>query len=306
MDMYSEHPRITLLINLGMFAAFLGDNRRSDSAREEAVARARQFGDGRGASHALIDLSQVARREGDFARAVALGEEGLLLARKVGHPFGIWRTHGMYGDVLRAFGDVPRALELYKESLGVARQLGGPWVIAQSLRRLGLAVREQGDLAQAIELLEEAAGLWASIDVRRGRHWAAMNLGQLSLQRGDLPRARRWFAESLPLCYQVDRNNLATSFAGAAATLAVAAGDESPAALSAAAQILGQFATLLTTLGRPMLPGERLHLDQAETAARAGLGDAAFEAARAEGVALSLDEAVEFAVAALTRAGSPA
>lgn len=43
-------------------------------------------------------------------------------------------------------------------------------------------------------------------------------------------------------------------------------------------------------------------MDRAESAARAQLGDTAFEAARAEGAALPLDEAVDFAVAALAQA----
>jgi len=47
---------------------------------------------------------------------------------------------------------------------------------------------------------------------------------------------------------------------------------------------------------------EQALIDQAEAAARNVLGDDAFEAARAEGAALPLDEAVDIAVAALAQA----
>ena len=196
---------------------------------------------------------------------------------------------------------------MYEESLSVARRMGGPWQIAHSLQRLGRAAREQDDLDRATALLEESVERFAAIDTRRGRHWAATNLGQISLQRGDLPRARRWFGESLTLSLAVDdRRNLAASFEGAAATLSAGADGELPALAGAIARVLGAAATLRAQFGQPIPPNEQVLIDQAETMARARLGDAAFEAARTEGAALPLKEAVDFAVAALARAtGGP-
>lgn len=133
--------------------------------------------------------------------------------------------------------------------------------------------------------------------MKRGRHWAACNLGQIDLQRGDLPRARRWFGESLELCHAVDdRRLLAASLEGAAATLSAAVDGTSLVTPSAVARMLGTAGLLRAQLGQPAPPNEQVLVDQAEAAARAQLGNDAFEAARAEGAALPLDEAVAYAL----------
>jgi tetratricopeptide (TPR) repeat protein len=304
-NVHGGHPRVVALLYLGVFAAFLGNTRRQASAREEALVCARRFGDGHGASQALVDLGQVARFSGDLSRALALGEEGVSLARAIGDTFGIWRSHGNFGEILLAAGNIGRARGVIEESLAAARKLGGPWELARSLWRLGTAFWQQGDLDRATALLEEAVERFAAIGVRRGAHWTVMNLGQISLQRGDLARARRWFAESLTLSQvAAEHRHLLASFEGAAATLSAVSDDESMTS-SAAARMLGAAGALRAQLGQPIAPSEQKLVDQAEAGARAGLGDAAFEAARAEGAELSLDEAVDFAVMALAISPMP-
>jgi hypothetical protein len=220
----------------------------------------------------------------------------------VGDPFGVWRTVGMFGDILRVDGQIARALPLYEESLAAGRRVGSPWVLAQSLRRLGMAAWLQGDLDRATTLLEEAVERWEAIDVKRGRHWAACSLGQIALQRGDLPRARRWYAEGVQLCYAVGhRQILAAGFEGAAATLAAGAGGEARDTLMIVSQLLGVAASLRAAIGQPVPPIERPVLEQAESAVRAHLPAEGFEAARAAGAAIPLDEAVNYVVAELAR-----
>jgi tetratricopeptide (TPR) repeat protein len=306
-NVHGGYPRVIALLFLGIFAGYLGNRPRQAAAREEALECARRFGDGHGASQALVDLSVGACLSGDLSRACALGEEGVSLARAIGDTFGIWRSHGQFGEILLAAGDVGRARAVIEESLAASRKLGDPWAIARSLWRLGTAFWQQDDPDRATALLEEAVERFAAIGVRRGAHWAVTTLGQVSLQRGDLPRARRWFAESLTLGQVVaDHRQILASFEGAAATLSAVSGGESMTTSRAAAQILGAAGMLRAELGQPIPPREQAIVEQAESAARAGLGGAAFEAARAEGAALSLDEAVDFAVAALAGRAEPA
>jgi hypothetical protein len=53
---------------------------------------------------------------------------------------------------------------------------------------------------------------------------------------------------------------------------------------------------LRAQIGQSIPPTEQVLLEQADTAARACLGDNAFEAAWAEGAALPVDEAVAYAL----------
>ena len=63
------------------------------------------------------------------------------------------------------------------------------------------------------------------------------------------------------------------------------------------ARIWGAVERLRTEIGSPMALNERPHYDLCVAAARAGLGDdAAFDRAWQEGAALTLEQAMEFAL----------
>jgi hypothetical protein len=132
--------------------------------------------------------------------------------------------------------------------------------------RLGLQV--------AAELLEDfASGVYF------------VPLAAIIHAQGDDERAMALYGESLALRRELgDKHGLAECLEGLAG-VAVAQRQ-----LERAARLLGAAETLRESTGAPLSPGERVRYDRDVSAVRAGLGEAAFAAARATGKAMPLEQ----------------
>jgi hypothetical protein len=117
------------------------------------------------------------------------------------------------------------------------------------------------------------------------------NLGQATLGQGaPVHVAREYFREALELARAVGaRPVVALCLVGFAAAAAA------EGALRRAARLLGAADALLETLGTPETV-DRAVYDRAVSVVGAGLDGAAFAAARAEGRALTLDQAADYAL----------
>ena len=79
--------------------------------------------------------------------------------------------------------------------------------------------------------------------------------------------------------------------------LAAVAGGQGQAAR--AARLAGAAAALREELGAPVAPGDRSWYEPAIAHARAALGDAGFTAAQSEGRAMTLEQAIAYALEAI-------
>jgi tetratricopeptide (TPR) repeat protein len=271
---------------------------RTVSLVEEAPAVAREVLDRVGEGHALVTLGIIARMLGEYERSVALFEESLSIFRALESPFGIWRALHQLGNTLIYLGDGERAARLLEESLEVARSMGHPWGIAQGLRHLGMLAYRQDDPDRALALVEESLARWKNLGATRDVSASLIDLGRVALALKDPRRATACFADSLVVCCKVgDRTRVAQCFEGLATVVATVDADADPQLrLTFAAQLLGAAAAVRETIGSPTTPLERPALDRAVAAARQRLGDEAFAAAWAEGRAMTLEQAVAYAL----------
>jgi hypothetical protein len=145
----------------------------------------------------------------------------------------------------------------------------------------------------ARRFIEEALAAWREIGSVVGVTFALGDLGDLARAQGELVVARERYVEAL----RTGRDRGARAFLGLVryalrklGGLSVAAGDP-----VRAARIFGAEATARGAASSPAeWPSERYGDDLA--AARAALGEAAFAAAWAEGAAMTLDEAIAYAL----------
>jgi hypothetical protein len=123
----------------------------------------------------------------------------------------------------------------------------------------------------------------ASASVPTGLHL----LGSIHRARGEYDRAGEILRESIALRAKTGNwRYVPNTFEELAAIAAATGGPER------AARLLGAAEALRVAHGTPLTPADRLAVDTATLAARAALGDEAFETARAAGRALTLEEAV--------------
>ena len=117
-------------------------------------------------------------------------------------------------------------------------------------------------------------------------------LGWAALLGGELGRARAQFKENLMLSRALgDKGTLLMSLEG----LACVAGAEGEALW--AGRLFGVAEALMEEIGYRLVPQERAVLEPYRSRVRSGLGEAAWEEAVAEGKAMGLEQAIEYAFA---------
>jgi non-specific serine/threonine protein kinase len=247
----------------------------------------------------LNAASVLSYHQGDYPAARALQEESLAICRELGDRFGIASSLNSLGNVAFNQGDYPAARALHEESLAIRRELGDRFGSAGSLNNLGLVARNQGDYPAARALLEESLAIHRELGDRFGIATSLSNLGNVVLNQGDHPAARALLEESLAIRRELgDRFGIPYSLEGLAA---VVASLRDPLR---AARIWGATERSRAEIGTPLQLWERSGYDRRVAAARIASGDdAAFDRAWQEGRGLTLDQAIDLALAKTVEGG---
>ena len=240
---------------------------------------------------ALYWAAVFASLQDEPARATELGEEALRLSRECGFPLGEALALIQLGDAAEAV-DPERAEALVEEALALLHRFGEPVWEGMALRRLGETAARRGDRDGAVAWHEAAFAIWRRLDHPWGIPDALRTLADDALARGDVDTARVRYQASLVRWRDLrERLHMSGCFAGLA-RVALAAGQT-----EAAARLLGVVSALDAAMG--YAPPRDLHaaIAAATDAARAAVGEAAFNAAWEAGGALSLEQAVAEALA---------
>ena len=225
-------------------------------------------------ARALRRAGHLALRRGAYGHAVALQQASHRLAPAEQDPVGYAESLQCLGSVALAEGEPARASALFEESLGLFDRAGNAAARARYQFNLGLAALLQGDGARAASLLEDAVAraetwgnLWPLAAARAG-------LAILAVRRGDWATATSLLHACLAAGRQLENHWGVAHVHEVLAWAATAQGR-----LERAAGLFGLADAGLARIGaRLWAPFQPLH-EQHLTAARAGLGVAAFEAA---------------------------
>ena len=239
-------------------------------------------------SQALSVLSALAFFHGDVDRARSAAEKALTIAREVGDKRSLVLALSAVGrNASLSESDYEIGGVAAEEGLRLARELGDRDSELVLLVNQGETDRYWGHLKRAEEMYEEARALCRASENRYREVDVLFNLGQTALAMGNADEADRRYR-------QVER--LTTEFHHLAGRLQALIGMAevyaTRGAHDRAARLLGASETGLETQGRTLDPPDRLLYDRSVAATRETLGERAFEAAWAEGSALTLDEAV--------------
>jgi tetratricopeptide (TPR) repeat protein len=259
---------------------------------ERALAAAEQIPDDLRAG-ALVDIGMQATTCGDFAAAESVIQESLAVYRQLGDEVGEATCLFNLARVAGWQGNNTEAVSFATQALGPLRRADDS-LLTMALANLGLNLRRTGALEQAAAILEEGLAQGE----RRGDIWACVVIlkeqGWLELERGDLRRARQALRRAMLLNRDLADPRYLSQVLDVCAWLAVAEG-----AAERAARLLGAAMRLRAIIGVPFVVRYQRDYDHYVPAARAQIGDAAWEAAWAEGHALSQEDAIELALQGL-------
>jgi len=243
---------------------------------------------------ALIGAGILARIQHDLAEARTLLEEGAALARSIGDCWGSAWALNHLGFAAWYGGDYERAVALSEESLTVFRDLGDRFAMQWPLVCLGVTVHAQGDHERAAGLLDEA--LAAAREA--GNTWtSARSLGfrgHVAYAQGDYERMAAVSEESLTLSRDLQDTRGIGFALYSLGLVAHARGDA-----ERAARLFGAAEVARHAAGAPTLPLERATYESAVGGVRAELGEKGFASAWADGRAMTLDQAISYALTQL-------
>jgi non-specific serine/threonine protein kinase len=251
---------------------------------------------------ALNAAGMLAYCQGDYSRARVFHEEGLTIWREVGHRQYLSYALLGLGFVATAQDDYELASSLYEECLPILRECGDTWGLTWALNNMGNVAWHRGDCVLATALYQESLELKQKLGDRQGIAEALANLALAASLQGEYAAARALHQESLAIRWELgDRRGVAASLEGLAALAAVRAterpSDETTAAAKRAARLSGAAQALRMLLGTRLSPTDHAEHQRAIAPARAALSQQTYEAERAAGAELSIEEAIASALA---------
>ncbi len=285
--------RAMALAGIGWPAFEQGDYDRAQEACEEGLELLAH--EAREASEAKLSLlaclGSMAWEREDYRRATELYEESLALSQEMRDSWWLASALSNLAMVSHSRGDSERATELYEKSMDLFRELGDKQSLAIGLNNLAMLVYSQGDLGRAAQLTEEGVALQRELGNRAGVSVGLYNLGWMALLQDDLGRAADLYRESLSLSWELGLNPLVQMALEGFACVAGAKGDAERAAL-----LWGAAQALHETKSIPRDTDFLAEADARISAVRLGMGEEEWEEALRKGRAMTLDEAVSYAL----------
>lgn len=239
-------------------------------------------------------LAWFMQLQADYDATRTMLEEALGIARRMEDIIWIGKVLHDLGTLAGMLADYGRAEQLLVESVALQKEASGGVLtdgLAASLNNLAIVNQYLKKYDQASSLLEEVLAFHrenqADIEIAA----TLTNLGNLAIVLGEHARAAAYYLEALQLlCALNNQIDLCILFPGIAELSLAQGAPERSARLYGFSQVFYQKLNLDPTIqGR-----ERFERDSAVLAQR--LGSRRFETLLAEGAAMTLDEAVAFAL----------
>jgi predicted ATPase/class 3 adenylate cyclase len=289
-DRSPEHAKA--LYALAVFSRNFRDAPSVIRYSKESAALAREINDKVSLGWALILQAIGLLMQGEPAQARAAAEGAVTVLRDGG--YAGWDMANVllrYAMILMSQRDVAQAREKMEAALTLFRQLGDRWGTSQALNMMGDIARMQGDYDRANTLYTESLHLYRELGVKRDIPASLHNLGHVALARGDNSKATEFFKEGLTLHQELgDKFGAAECVVGLAG---VAAATQQPIR---AARLLGISLRLREALKDTSWLVERTTYERYAADVRAGLDEASWRVALQEGQAMSMEQAIEYAL----------
>lgn len=291
--------RARALWGAGLMAMMQGDGQTACNLLEESVSLWRRLGNPRGLAEPLRELMYASLLQGDVPAALRYGTESVALWRTVGSQWDLGLALSMLGITYSVAGSVAGDqtvnLTFGEEALTLFRAMQDNWGIATTLSGLGLTSGRQGNYATARIQLEEALAIWPVQEDMWSRAETLGLLGDVLLRQGELSRAAAVYSECLLLSREIGDKPRCAFLLRHFSTLVQAQGrDERSVTLLAAAKRWDMDGSdVFVTLGHDST------YEQAVAALRSRMGAQAFAAHWVEGQAMTLDQAIDYALATI-------
>jgi predicted ATPase/class 3 adenylate cyclase len=283
--------RMYVLLGAGQLALAQGDLAVAQTLAEEGQALAQEIGDPSLIANALLPAGWATFRQGDVTAGRRLIEESLALHRKLGSQLGVGQALSGLAVLSSRQGDYATARSLSEQSLAIAQELGVIYGIADELSHLGEIARIQGDLKLARAHFEQCLAHGRALNNSNWIAHACTKLGYITLNEGDADHATALFQESLMRHWEAERKiRIPDGLVGLGGVADLRRQPER------AARLLGAAAALLDAMPATLDPADHLDYERIVANVQAQLDETSYATAWAEGRAMTLEQAIAYAL----------
>jgi tetratricopeptide (TPR) repeat protein len=267
------------------------DNKAARSFYEHSLELYQKHGNLWGMAFVSLSLGITISEWNDDDSALPLFKQSLEWFRQLGDTWGMARTSQFLGQLFLRQGNYERARLHFEDHLKIDESLRYTQGTAIALQNLGNLYRYQGDYDQATRLYEKSLVICREY----GESWGLSNslwyLGIVALHRNDYQQARQQFSD----CYQLARVMFEKiSMCDLLPALAAVAAETHQS--ERAAKLYGAAQALFETTDYRLQPFDRAEFDRHIRIAEEQLGGAKFEELVSEGYAMTMEQAIAYAL----------
>jgi len=270
----------------GNLAYVQGDFAAAEARLQQSLEVARYVGDELEEAIAVHLMGNVVRDRGDASHADAWYERALTIERRIGNTLWEGITLARLARTALHQGQTERAVEMANAARMVLREHNYAWGLTLALQTLSAAALSRRDDVTVGQLLQEELALLGDLGHQQGLATSLLTAGHLAHAQGAPQRAAAFYADGLRLAHAAGDRAFILRYLEALAALGV---DCWPAR---AVRLVASAAGAREKLGAQWLPDERERLEADLRPAREHLGADLFAASWAEGLLVSLEEAV--------------
>lgn len=259
----------------------------------QSLAMARTAGDEKEMAIALLWLARTAARQRDDPAAQAYSQECLAIYERLQDGWGMAMAISQSATMAVAQGQYAVAEERYLQSVAKFQALGDRFRMGFPLNGLGELARLLGDYERAGKFYQQHIELLRAQGSRGALLIPSVNMAWVSLHQGEYRQAQTLFEEGVKLSKEFGNQTTILSCLAGFASIRAMTGKTAQAA-----RLFGAVEALLEgiRMARRMDPADQKEFDHYVRAARAQLDEAAFAQAWKEGRAMTLDQAVVYAL----------
>ncbi len=277
---------------LGMLAYNQGDNERGEKASRQAAALARQSGDNSLLALALgyqaFGIMFLGKTEG----IDQLLNEGLEAARTSGNKLAmgiILSTYGQYIEVTA--GDVETARRYSQEAEESLREYGDLWSMTMKMLSGGIVAKLQGDYLRARRQFSACAPVFRDLGDLHRVNMVKSEIAHLDRYDGLYDQAESVYRETIREWQRLGHRAAIAHQLECFATLAKLREEG-----ARAATLFGAAEALREKIMIPMTEQERVEYAREVGGLKAGMDEKVFSVKWAQGRAMSMEEAIAFAI----------
>jgi predicted ATPase len=276
------------LLRLARIVMQQGEHLLAEDHLRESLANFEGLGDKFTMARVLNSLGQLYERQGKHDEALAHHQESLRLSRETGDELLIASVLNEMAVMSSQMGDQATARRYFEEGLVLLRQVGDRQGVATALNNLGVISNRQGDLVAARSYYEMGLEEFREIGNKGDIALGLRNLSDVVCEQGEYPRAAELCRESLVVSGELGSGELVAQCILSFARIAAEQGE-----WLRAARLFGAGQAQLESIGAMPYGPDLERIEHGVQLVRAQLDDAAWNAAYAEGRALSVEEAVD-------------